>query len=337
LNPIAHDPFVRAVARGLRHHCRVRAGQRLIVAVSGGCDSTALLRALAAIAPRRQWQLTLAVGHVQHHLRQEAEGDADFVAELAGQLGLPLLRADLDLSDVAARGNLESAARKARYDALLAMAASFEAHAVVTAHHGDDQLETVLMRLLRGSSVHGLAGMAWRRRLGRRIRLLRPMLATDRAAALALLAGLGQGWRLDHTNADVTRLRARLRQQVLPVLHEAAPTAALKAVALGQHLRSLGRVLDQAIARARDHVTLEEHVLVLDRVEARQWPSAVLVGLLRQLLIEAGVRPDRLGRRVLDPLARAIRDRRGGVRRFDVAGLASLTVERTVVRLALPR
>ena len=162
---LPHHPLVRAVAEGLRHHCGVREGARLIVAVSGGADSVALLRALAILAPRRNWNLNLAVGHVQHHLRKRgAEADARFVAALAKKLELPFLRADLE-PPRPAKGNREDWARKERYGALAEMAQAFGASFMVTAHHGDDQLETMLMRLVRGCSVRGLAGMRWRRRL----------------------------------------------------------------------------------------------------------------------------------------------------------------------------
>src|SRR5690606_36470749 len=108
----------------------------------------------------------------------------------------------------------------------------------------DDQLETMLMRLLRGSSVRGLAGMAWRRRLPATIDplrrpVLRPMLAVTHAQAVAVLRDIGQPWREDLTNADITRWRAALRHQVLPALAAIRADAPHKAVALGEHLRQV--------------------------------------------------------------------------------------------------
>ena len=218
----------------------------MIIAVSGGADSVALLRTLAALANRRTWQLKLAVGHIQHHLREEAEADAQFVAELSDQLDLPFLRTDLDLTQV--RGNLESVARKERYRALRTMAAEFDASSIVTAHHGDDQLETLLMRILRGSSSRGLGCMAWRRKLqpGSPVVLLRPMLAVDRQQVVEFLGDLNQTWCQDHTNADRSRLRARLRHDVIPVLHDVCHDAAAKSVATADHMRQFHQVVESA-------------------------------------------------------------------------------------------
>lgn len=366
--------FVKALARALRHRCGVAGRSRLLAAVSGGADSVALLRALAGIAPRRGWNLTLAVGHVQHHLRPEeqAEGDAAFVADLAKQLGLPYLRADLDLSSER-EGNVEARARRERYRALAEMAVACDADYIVTAHHGDDQLETMLMRLLRGSSVTGLTGIAWRKRVSpsdqslSRKRLgaeefsgelpgelpgalprelpgagelpggvIRPMLRLDHAAACEFLRAIGQPWREDHTNADISRLRARLRREVTPRLRAIRLDAPQKAASLADHLRQVAILLHQAIDTAADRVIVEDAAMVIDRVEARLMPRVVLTGLLRRLLREAGVHQDRLGARHLAPLLRAIHDTQGGRRRFAFSDGARVIVTRGEVTLKMP-
>ena len=321
--------FVKAVSQALRHRCGVQRGQRLLVAVSGGADSVALLRALADLAPRPAWGLSLAAGHVQHHLRQaDAEADAVFVQDLAQHLGLRFLRADLDLSRCA--GNVESAARRHRYQALKGMAETFEAQHVVVAHHGDDQLETVLMRLLRGASVRGLSGMSWRRRLvpGSDLTLLRPMLGLDRAAAEGMLRAIGQGWRQDRTNTDTTRLRARLRKDVLPVLHDLRPNASRRAVLLGEHMRQISRFLDRSVDEAAAVVVRDTNGARLDRSAARDMPNAVLAALLRRLLEESGCGADKLGGRALRPLLRAVQDGAGGKRRFQFANQSMVVVTR---------
>ncbi|MCC7205416.1 MAG: tRNA lysidine(34) synthetase TilS, partial [Phycisphaeraceae bacterium] len=229
-------PLVRTVAGALRRHVLNKrqggSSRRLLVAVSGGADSVALLRAMLTLAGRRGWEMDLAVGHVQHHLRHQAEDDARFVAELADKHGLAYLRADLDMTD-AGGANLEAVGRQKRYEALGVMVQSLGATHVLTAHQADDQLETLLMRLLRGASARGWSGMAWRRRLspGSDVSLVRPMLAVSRDDVLDYLRAIGQTWREDHTNADVTRWRARLRRDVLPVLRDLRPDAAERAVA----------------------------------------------------------------------------------------------------------
>lgn len=329
-----YHPLVKAIVRALRRRCGVGQGAKLLVAVSGGSDSVAMLRALAVVAPRRTWRLELVVGHVQHNLRPAEEGEQDdqLVSGLADELGLPLLRADLD---IAAEGNnVEAAARRQRYEALADMAESCGASFVATGHHGDDQLETMLMRLLRGASVKGMAGIAWRRPLaGPDLTLIRPMLATDRATVRSFLEVIGQPWREDRTNADLSRWRARLRHDVLPVLRQIRPDAARKAVQLSEHMTQAWHVLVEAIDDAVNWVDVEDNVAVIDRAEARSMPRVVLMGVLRRLLSDAGMSKDKLGRRNLSPIVRAIRDTRGGCRTFDLGAAGKVAVTRNEVRI----
>ena len=334
--------------RALRRRCGVAGGAKVLVAVSGGADSVALLRALAVIAPRRVWGLGLTVGHVRHHLRsaKETAQDAQLVAEVAQGLGLPLVCADLDLGEEAAGGggNVEALARRQRYRALHGMAESCGAAFVATGHHGDDQLETILMRLLRGASVKGMAGIAWRRPFARSRtgadsdgpEVIRPMLGTDRATARSFLEAVGQVWREDRTNADRSRWRARLRHEVLPVLHALRPDASRKAVQLAEHMTEAWQVLAEAIDAAVERAKVTPEGVTLDRRQVRALPRAVLVGLLRRLLAEAGVSRDKLGRRHVGPIVRAIADTKGGHRAFDLGAAVKVHVTRDVVRIERP-
>ena len=299
--------FVNAVAAGLRRRCGLTRDQtqrrrppRLVVATSGGADSVALLRAIAWLSRRRGWAMRPMVGHIQHHLRDEAEGDAQFVADLARELELPFERRDLAIAD--RPGNRQAVARRERYAALGAIARSWDAQYVVTAHHGDDQLETMLMRLMRGSSVRGLAAMRWSRRWswptrasqqladrsghgvgegsrrpdgrglarGAGLWLIRPMLGVGHAAAVGYLKQLGQPWREDPTNADLSRLRSRLRHEVLPVLKALRPDVTPTAVRVADHLADVSRVLDRAVDDAGRTFGLE-----LDTVGSGDAASAV--------------------------------------------------------------
>ncbi|MEO0515091.1 MAG: tRNA lysidine(34) synthetase TilS [Planctomycetota bacterium] len=230
-------PLVRGVAHGLRHRGGMREGSHVVVACSGGADSVALVRAMHLLYRRRKWNLTLTVAHVQHHLRppEAAEGDAGFVEALATQLGLGYARRDIAPGESA--GNVEANAREQRYAALTDIAAEVGAGFVATAHHADDQLETLLMAILRGTTAKGLRGIAWQRPLSENVMLIRPMLGATHAEAIALLDHLGQPWREDATNTDRSRTRARLRHEVLPVLRELRPSVARKAVELGDALR----------------------------------------------------------------------------------------------------
>jgi tRNA(Ile)-lysidine synthase len=196
----------------------LRPGMRLAVAVSGGADSVALLRALLDAAP--EIGVVLSVAHLHHGIRgADADADADFVANLATAHGLVLHRRDVD-APAAARANretLEEAARNLRYAWFAELLESGEVDAVATAHTLDDQAETVLHKLLRGAWTEGLSGihpvLAQRRGV-----ILRPFLGVQRADIEAWLSRLGQSWREDATNADTAYTRNRLRRELLPAL-----------------------------------------------------------------------------------------------------------------------
>lgn len=328
-----YHPLVRRVARALRERCGVSERATIVVGCSGGADSVALVRALVLLAERRRWQLRLIVGHVQHHLRgDEAEADAAFVSHLAGQLGLGFERRDIRPADQP--GNVEANARKARYQALADIALRSGAGFVATAHHGDDQLETLLMRLIRGASVAGLRGIAWRRRLRTddeqaRVYVIRPMLEATHDEALDLLDALGQAWREDPTNDDTSRTRARLRHQVIPLIKALQADAPGKAVALGEQFDQLHRLVNERVASVAKDKTLDE----LSRAEARAMNPIVLTQLLRRDLIDAGVGADRLPGHALRPVVLAVRDTVGGERRFDFAQGVRIAVDAERVRV----
>ena len=234
----AYLPLMRALVTGLRRHGGVGADAHLVVACSGGRDSVALLRGLALLAGRRGWRLRLTAVHVQHHLRgAAAEGDAAFVAELAEELGVAYLRRDVRPGPLP--GNVEANARRLRYAALRQAAESCGANFVATAHHADDQLETLLMAMLRGTTAAGMRGIARRRPLSPGVTLIRPMLDATHDQATAFLGHLDQPWREDATNRDTGRTRARLRRDVLPTLRNLRPDAALKALRLSDAMREL--------------------------------------------------------------------------------------------------
>jgi tRNA(Ile)-lysidine synthase len=190
------------------------AGDRVGVAVSGGADSVALLRLLDHL--RDDLGIMLAVVHFNHALRgAESEGDAAFVAELAGTLGLELLIAREDVRAEAARQgwNLEDAGRRLRYAFFGRVIGEGRATHIAVAHTADDQAETVLAHLIRGTGPTGLGGI--HPVAGA---IVRPLLGTRREILREYLRAKGQTWREDSTNRDVRRTRARIRGQLLPVL-----------------------------------------------------------------------------------------------------------------------
>jgi len=196
------------------------AGQRILVAVSGGVDSCVLLHGLQAVAPVHDLQL--CVGHVNHGLRgQESDEDEREIGRLAEKLALPLRIRRVEPHSIRdgranrERPTLQEAARLLRYAALEEMAAELGADCIATAHNLDDQAETVLMRLLRGTGPDGLGGIPERSPDGR---IVRPLLQVPRAEILAYAAAQGVEWREDSSNRDGPYTRNRLRQHWLPGL-----------------------------------------------------------------------------------------------------------------------
>jgi tRNA(Ile)-lysidine synthase len=174
----------------------------------------ALLRALREVAPGAG--LRLSVAHLDHGERgEEGRADAAFVAGLAEKLGLPY---DLGSWRPWRSTHFEADARRARYDWLVSVARARGASAVAVGHSRDDQAETVLHRAIRGTGVAGLAGMPVRRALAPGVALVRPLLDVSREDLRAYLSALGQDFREDPTNADVSRTRARIRHDLLPRL-----------------------------------------------------------------------------------------------------------------------
>jgi len=195
-------------------------GVRVLVAVSGGADSVALLRALARLATAATGTLTVA--HFNHRLRGAASDEDElFVAALAKSLKLDFEvgRGDLALPNRMPDG-IEAAARQARYQFLTKTAERIGARYVVTGHTADDQAETMLHHIVRGTGLSGLAGMRRVRLLTPAVTLMRPMLELRRADVVAYLAELKQTHRDDATNADRRLTRNRIRHELLPLLGE---------------------------------------------------------------------------------------------------------------------
>jgi tRNA(Ile)-lysidine synthase len=211
-------PIERRFLKSLRESELLAPGDRVGIAVSGGADSVALLRLLHSL--RARLGITLAVLHFDHCLRGAAsQEDAQFVADLAASLGLEFV---LDRQDVGAaalrhKWNLEDAGRRLRYAFFERLASENRVARVAVAHTMDDQAETVLARLIRGTGPAGLAAIypATGSPVGA---VVRPLLGHRREELRHYLRDLRQPWREDATNRDVKRLRAHIRERLLPIV-----------------------------------------------------------------------------------------------------------------------
>lgn len=222
--------LLRQVAEAIRRGRLLAPGERVAVACSGGADSVALLLLLRELQPTLG--IRLAVAHLNHQLRgAEADADEAFVRALAEHLGLDFFAARADVAARAAGSNLEEAGRQARLDFFSRLCAEDETDAVATAHTLDDQAETLLARLVRGTGLTGLAGIRPVLEL-QPGRLVRPLVGIRRATLRSFLAERQQPWREDGSNRDPARLRIRLRQELLPQLERLNPAAAEHLAAL---------------------------------------------------------------------------------------------------------
>lgn len=203
----APTSFRQRVAEALRENGGVESGP-VAVAASGGVDSTVLLRTLHTLG------VELVALHVDHGLRDDAVADADFVVGLAERLGIPCEVLEATVAD----GNRQHEARRARYAALAQVARRLGCMALATGHTATDQAETVLMHLIRGSGLRGLAGMPVRRPLGDGLELVRPLLWATRAEVEAEATREGWTWREEPSNATDAYRRNRIRHHVLPLL-----------------------------------------------------------------------------------------------------------------------
>jgi tRNA(Ile)-lysidine synthase len=195
----------------------------VVLAVSGGPDSVALLCAMVALKDDIGGRGKLYVAHLNHGLRgSAADTDELWLRAFCERLNLPLHVGKSDVAAIAARqgDGWEAAARTARYDFLRQAAEQTGARFVATAHTADDQVETVLHRILRGTGIEGLAGMPQFRPLSTSVAIVRPLLTMHRCDVLAYLAAIGQDFRTDATNEDVQWTRNRLRNELLPHLRE---------------------------------------------------------------------------------------------------------------------
>jgi tRNA(Ile)-lysidine synthase len=221
-------------------HCHVSPGQHLLLGLSGGLDSRVLLDLL--VEARQHFDFHLSAMHVHHGLSPQADVWADFCRRICAEYEIPFQQAEVDVDRQSGLG-IEATAREARYQALMAHSADH----LVLAHHQDDQAETLVLQLLRGAGVHGLAGMP-EASIGAAKSVLRPLLDMTRAQLQEYALRQGLSWVDDESNDDAGYDRNFLRHHIFPAIEERFPSYRRNLARSAAHLGETGELLDELAA-----------------------------------------------------------------------------------------
>jgi tRNA(Ile)-lysidine synthase len=289
------------------------AAETVIVAVSGGADSTALLLALHELKAAGKLSVNICVAHLDHKLRKTSAKDARWVAELSAKLGYECVVGRAKVAELARANNdnLEQAARRARYAFIERTAKRKSAQYVLTAHTMDDQAETVLLRLMRGSAGAGLGGMDAVRPLGAKssIKLVRPLLWARRADTENYCRLRKTAFLVDEMNNDAGFSRVRVRQQLLPLM------------------QSFNKRIVEAISRTAAQLREDRAVLASDSDELLERASSPTVGdedesaaAALNVKLLAGEPPALRRRALREWISKA----RGGTRRLEMVHLLAV-------------
>ncbi len=307
----------------------VRDDQRpTLIALSGGADSSALAIVLSGRKSAR-----VVVAHIRHGLRPDAQQnrDRDASARLAERLGLTFVTRDVRLP---AQGNREAQARRLRYEALSQVALEHGCRYVATGHHAEDQLETMLMALLRGSGPGGLAGIKPSRPLGENITLIRPALACTRAELVAICKVAQWEPVHDETNDDMTRKRAWLRAHVIPeLLAHADADLPARLLSTSRLLRESQELASTAAIALASDAKRDSGRVEMPLEPLTDQPAVVLGALLRQLAHEllGSAHRDALGWKRLAPIIEHIHARGVHTRSFELRGLRITVTNRSLL------
>lgn len=282
-----------------RHYClshhMIQKGDRIIAGVSGGADSVCLFLLLSDLA--LEWAFTLHVIHVEHGIRgEDSKEDAAFVQHLCAEKGIPCRVVTADAVRFAKEHHLslEEAGRSIRYRAYQEYRADLLSEApdqrvlIATAHHRDDQAETVLFHLIRGSSLKGLTGI-------RPVRegVIRPLLFAGREEILAALRERNATWREDLTNADTAPARNRLRLEILPRLEELQPQAAEHIAAAAEDLAEWEAYLENETKEALTRCLTKERPLVINKEPYESYAPLLRRRIVYEaIVLAAGSRKD---------------------------------------------
>lgn len=209
--------ILEQVKNTLKKYNLIRKGDKLVVGVSGGPDSVALLYLLNSL--KKELRLTLHIAHLDHRLRKDSYKDREFVENLADKLKIPVTCAQINVKALAKKGSLEEIARNARLGFLFRVVKDIKADKIALGHNLDDQAETVLMRILRGTGLYGLSGILPKREIAG-FKIIRPLIEIRRKEIEAFLKRKKIKPQMDITNLKEIYSRNKIRNKLLPLLEK---------------------------------------------------------------------------------------------------------------------
>lgn len=209
--------FLDKVRKTIKDYGLVCKGDRILVGVSGGPDSVALLYSLNSLT--KELKLSLYIAHLDHMLRKDSYKDAEFVKKLEGKLKIPVICGSINIKELAGKGSLEEIARNARLKFLFRAAKDVNVCKIALGHNLDDQAETVLMRILRGTGLYGLSGITPKRNFAG-FQIIRPLIEVRRKEIEAFLKRKKVSPRIDSSNAKEIYFRNKVRNKLLPLLEK---------------------------------------------------------------------------------------------------------------------
>lgn len=275
----AVDP--RDAVRETLHRLKIH-DQPLLIAVSGGADSVALLLLLNEL--RNERNLTLHIGHFDHNLREESQSDAAWVQSLANRLEIQCTIGRPPATPAIQLTGIEESARKRRYEFLENLAADLKSRWVAVAHTQNDQAETVLHHIARGTGLRGLQGIPEVRGLSDDVSLIRPLLRIERDQLIEALHQANQPYLTDQTNTDSSFTRNRIRHDILPFLKKNLnPQIDQALIRLSQQARAAQSAIEQIAARLLEESTVaasDNSLVRLDTEPFREQPRAVVIAAM---------------------------------------------------------
>jgi len=335
------DALEEKVAEFIGRHGLFAGARRVLLAVSGGADSIALLGVLTSLRREGLLGAELICAHVNHGLRGPA-GDEDeaFVTEQAGRSKLPVTTARVDVREYASKHRLsvETAARQLRLERLCATARQHGCSWIATGHQKNDNAETVVHRLWRGTGFRGLAGIWPGRQFDNGIRFARPMLCVTRDEIRAYLNARNVTWRQDHTNADPAYTRNLIRHQLLPALGRTSTGVLVEALSeLATAAHRLGRRIARETETAQRTLTKRRHEQT--RLAAHglaNLAEPVAVELIRRELVHLGCGERDLSREHYRNILRLARQRTAGKATALPQGFSARRCGDTILLMAPP-